>query len=129
MNIILAIVFILLAMLVLWQWRAGQKVREMQGQSAPDTSSVDGDLENSRKVYFFHATHCKPCKSIMPMVDEIQQDHPNLIKLEVGENVSLARAFKLAGTPSFYAVRNGVIDEVKLGPTDEQWLRSHLTES
>lgn len=128
MNTVLIIVFILLALLVIWQWRVGQRVKGMQGQSAPDTSSVDGDLDTARKVYYFHATHCKPCKSVMPLVDKIRQDHPNLIKLEVSENIALARAFKLAGTPSFYAVRNGVIQAVKLGIADEQWLRSYLQE-
>ena len=126
MNTLLIVIFTLLGLLILWQWCAGQKAMGMQGQSAPDTSAVDQGIQARRKVYFFHAVHCKPCKSMMPLIDELRRDFPNLIKLDVSENIQLARSFKLAGTPSFFAVNDGVIESVKLGPTDEQWLRAHL---
>jgi thiol-disulfide isomerase/thioredoxin len=126
MNIVLIVVFVLLGLLVVWQWKMAQKARDLEGSEAPDTSAVDGAIDARAKVYFFHATHCRPCKSMMPLVDELRQDFPNLIKLEVGENIALARAFRIAGTPSFIAVRDGLIEEVKLGMTDEDWLRGHL---
>ena len=126
MNIVLTVVFVLLALLVLWQWKMASKARAMEGTPAPDTSTVDEGVEGPSKVYFFHATHCRPCKSIMPLVDDLRRDFPNLIKLEVSDNIALARAFRVAGTPSFIAVRDGLIAEVKLGLTDEQWLRNHL---
>jgi len=126
MNIVLTIVFVLLGLLVVWQWRMSQKARDMQGSPAPDTREVDGHIDTPARVYFFHATHCRPCKSMMPLVDEISAEFPNLIKLEVSQHIGLARAFRIAGTPSFIAVRDGLISEVKLGLTDEDWLRSHL---
>ncbi len=126
MNIVLTIVFVLLGLLVVWQWRMAQNARGMQGRPAPDTQDVDGQIDTPARVYFFHATHCRPCKSMMPLVDQIGAEFPNLIKLEVSQNIALARAFRIAGTPSFIAVRDGLIREVKLGLADEDWLRRHL---
>ena len=126
MNTLLFVVFIFFAFLIVWQWRAGQRARSMEGQVAPDTSSVDQSIENPRRVYFFHAVHCKPCKSMMPLVDDLHQHFPNLIKLDISDHFNLARLFRIAGTPTFIAVNDGIIESVKLGPVDEQWLRQHL---
>ena len=62
------------------------------GEAAPDTRSVDGDVDSTSKVYFFHARHCRPCKSIMPLVDGLREDFPNLIKIEIGEHMQLIPA-------------------------------------
>ena len=126
MDIYLVIALMAVALIVFIQLRTSGKVRGMQGMPAPDTSEVDDGIDAKKKVYFFHATHCSPCKSIMPLVDEIRKDHPNLIKVEVSEHRQLAREFKLAGTPSFFAVDEGKIRQIKLGMTNEQWLRFHL---
>lgn len=128
MNIVLVIVLIVLGLLVIWQWRGAQQARAMQGQPAPDTRKVDKAITSPKKVYFFHAAGCRPCQQIMPMVERVRRNNPNLIPLEVSEHIQLARQFRLAGTPSFFAVNNGVIEEVKLGATDEAWLLRHLTD-
>jgi thiol-disulfide isomerase/thioredoxin len=129
MDIFLVIALMAVALIVFIQLRSSGKARAMQGMPAPDTREVDGDVTAKKKVYFFHATHCSPCKSIMPLVDEIRKDHPNLIKVEVSEHSQLARAFKLAGTPSFFAVDDGNIMQVKLGLSDEKWLRYYLQDA
>lgn len=126
MNILLTIVFILLGLLVFWQWRMAGKARDIEGSPAPDTSSVDGELTAPARVYFFHASNCRPCKQMMPLVDELGHDFPNLIKVEISQNIGLARAFRVVGTPSFIAVRDGLVSEVRLGAADPDWLRRHL---
>lgn len=126
MDIFLLIALMVVAFLVFMQLRSGSKSKAMQGMTAPDTSEVDAGDTSKQKVYFFHAIHCGHCKSIMPLVDEISKEHPNLIKVDVGEHLQLAKDFKLAGTPSFFAVDDGRITDVKLGLTNEKWLRSHL---
>lgn len=126
MDIFLVIALMVVAFMVFMRLRSSGKTKAMQGMPAPDTSEVDAGVTSKQKVYFFHATHCSPCKSIMPLVDEIRKEYPNLIKVEVSEHMQLARAFKLAGTPSFFAVDDGKISQVKLGLTNEKWLRSHL---
>lgn len=126
MDVFLLIALVVIALMLFMQFRSGSKAKAIEGLAAPDTSEVDAGETTKQKVYFFHATHCRPCKSIMPLVDQIRKDHPNLVKVDVSQHIDLARQFKLAGTPSFYAVDDGKIVKVKLGLTDEQWLRSHL---
>ncbi len=110
----------------IWQWLGMRKAQQSVGQPAPDTSSVDDGVDADKKVYFLHAHHCRPCRAIEPLVDQLRAQHPNLIKVEIGEHLALARAFRVAGTPSFIAVEKGVIRAVKLGAVNEAWLLQHL---
>ena len=124
---IIALLFVLLMALVfIWQWRSQRKAQQMVDRPAPDTSTVDGDINAPKKVYFFHAHHCRPCRAIEPLVDEVRAQKSNLIKVEIGQHIELARAFQVAGTPSFVALENGVIKTVRLGAVNRQWLDSHL---
>lgn len=126
MDIFLLAALMVVAFILFMKVRAHSRAKGLQGLPAPDTSEVDAGDTSTPKVYFFHAAGCSHCKAMMPLVDEVSKDHPNLIKVDVGEHMELARQFKLAGTPSFFAVDDGKIRAVKLGMTSEQWLRSHL---
>jgi len=124
---IFAILFVLfMALVFIWQWRSQKKAQQMVGRNAPDTATVDGGNTAPKKVYFFHAHHCRPCRAIEPLVDQVRLQNPNLIKIEISEHIELARAFQVAGTPSFVAVENGVIRAVKLGAVNEKWLLNNL---
>jgi thiol-disulfide isomerase/thioredoxin len=124
---IFAFLFVLFMLVVfIWQWRSQRKAQQMVDRKAPDTSTVDGAIDAPKKVYFFHAHHCRPCRVIEPLVDEVRAQQPNLIKIEIGEHIELARAFQVAATPSFVAVENGTIKAVRLGAVDKQWLNSRL---
>ncbi len=125
--IVLAIVAITAAILF-WQWRILRRAKSCEGKSAPDTSAVDGGVIFARRVYFFHAAHCGPCKAIMPLVDQLRQEYPNLIKVDVAENIELVQSFGIAATPSFIVVCDGVVSEVKLGGVSASWLREKLSE-
>ena len=129
MNSVYLIVFLLIGLLILWQLFSYSKAKSMQGRPAPDISHIDNGVNSAKKVVFFHAPECRPCKSMMPLVDTLQKEFPNLIKLEVGQHADLARQFKLAGTPSFIAIEQNQISQVKLGTVTEQWLRSSLDDS
>jgi thiol-disulfide isomerase/thioredoxin len=126
MDIFLLAALMAVAFIVFMKVRANSAAKGLQGLPAPNTREVDAGESATLKVYFFHATGCRHCKSMMPQVDELRKDHPNLIKVDVSEHRELASQFKLAGTPSFFAVDDGKIRAVKLGMTSEQWLRSHL---
>ena len=124
---IVAFLFVLLMLVVfIWQWRSQRKAQQMVDRKAPDTSTVDSDIDASKKVYFFHARHCRPCRAIEPLVDKVRAQHPNLIKIEISEHIELARSFQVAGTPSFIAVDDGIVKAVRLGTVNQQWLNSQL---
>lgn len=106
-------------------WRA----RRVLGRAAPDTSSVDGSAAGERRrIYYFFAEHCGPCRAMSALVAQLQQVHHNLIKGDVAQSLTLARAFGVAATPSFVLVEDNTIRQVRLGGISEKRLR-HMLEA
>lgn len=127
MNMIIgSIVIAAVVLLLIFQWRTLQRAKQCQGKPAPDTFTVDNGIDAARRVYFFHSAQCGPCKAISPLVDQLRQEYPNLIKVDVMENLELAQAFGIAATPSFIVVCDGIVSEVKLGGVSASWLRERL---
>ncbi len=108
------------------KWFAQHQARKKVGRQAPDTTSVDGDNQMSPKLYYFHAPYCSPCQAMMPMIDTLRQDHPNLIKIDVTEHEALAQAFGVSATPVFIVVFDNHVIEAKVGAQRESWIRSKL---
>lgn len=122
----IALAAIILLMQLSLYWRAHRAV----GKSAPDTSQIDGEAaKESRRVYYFYSRRCGPCKAINPVVDRVRQDHPNLIKVDVGQHYALVDDFGVRATPTFMLVENGLIQKVKLGGMRESQLRALLETS
>lgn len=123
MNWVGVAVFSLVALLVgmpLWGWLRAKK---SVGQRAPDTSAIDSTAAtDARRVYYFHSRHCGPCRAIAPLVAKLRGSHRNLIDVDIERNIELARAFSIAGTPSFVLVENGQIKRVLLGGQTEKTL-------
>lgn len=130
MTTIVLILLILLAVaafLVLLQGAMWLQARRAQDSPAPDTHPVDGLAAADRvRVYYFYAEHCGPCRSMMPLVEQLCGDHRNLIKLDVAESRELARGFGVVATPSFIQVIDGIIRQVKLGGQSEARLLAML---
>jgi len=104
-------------------WRA----RRIVGSAAPDTSSVDGIAAGERRrVYYFFAENCGPCRAMAPLVARLQQTHRNLVKVDVAQSMALARAFGIAATPSFVLVEDNTIRQVHLGGLNETRLKRML---
>jgi len=113
--------------MVLLQGLTWLQARRAQGRPAPDTAAVDGAAAADRvRVYYFHATHCGPCRAMMPLVEQLNVHHRNLIKLDVAESRTLALRFGVTATPSFIQVVDGIIRQVKLGGQSEARLRDML---
>lgn len=114
-------VFLLLQHLVM------RRARQSEGRPAPDTWDVDGPAQaDRRRLYFFHARHCGPCRAALPLVEKLRSEHRNLIKVDIADSPELARSFGIAATPSFVLVEDGSIAQVKLGGQSEAQLRRML---
>jgi thioredoxin 1 len=117
----------LMALLILMQFTARLRAKRTQGQPAPDTTAVDGAAHvDRRRVYYFFATHCGPCRVMTPTVDHLRTTHRNLVKVNVAESPELARGFRIAATPSFVLVEDGVIRQVRLGTQSDRQLLAML---
>jgi thioredoxin 1 len=115
---------IILLMQVSVLWRA----RKAHGRTAPDTSLIDGDAAPySRRVYYFYGRNCGPCKAMTPTIDKLGKDHPNLVKVDVGQHLELAKNFGVSATHTIMLVEGGVIRKVKLGGMRESQLKAMLS--
>ena len=110
------------------KWLAQRQAKKQLGRRAPDTSAVDGDdNQMARKLYYFHAPYCGPCRAMMPMINALQTEHPNLIKIDVTEHEALAQAFGVSATPVFIVVAENHVQEVKVGAQRKGWILSKLS--
>lgn len=114
--------FPILIQVLAW-WRSRQSI----GKAAPDTGVIDGGPRGDEpRVYYFYSDHCGPCRAISPLVDKLKETQRGLIKVNVAESPDLARSFRVAATPSFVRVVDGVIQQVKLGGLSEKQLLEML---
>ncbi|MGO9443638.1 MAG: thioredoxin family protein [Thiobacillaceae bacterium] len=119
----LAVIFLVTRAGIIW------RARSAVGQSAPDTGAVDDEAsKQARRVYYFYGRHCGPCKAMMPVLEAVSRDHPNLVKIDVGKHPDLTRSFGVRATPAFVLVENGLIKRMKLGAMSEARLRDMLNE-
>lgn len=117
---------LLAAVLLLWLlgplfalWRARRRL----GQAAPDTTVLNTpEVSGRRRLYYFHSPRCGACRPMTAMVDRLRQSNPNLIKVDVGESLEIARDFGIAATPTFVLVEDETIRRVRLGGQSERTL-------
>ena len=114
---------VLAAVLISLQWVMNRQAKRSEGHSVPDTSAVDGDVQNPVRVYYFYSQSCGPCRSMKTLTDRLCEENDNLIKIDISEHSELARQFGIAGVPSFIIVEDGLIKTVKLGRVSETWLK------
>ncbi len=124
--LILGLIIAGIGFLLWWQWSVLRKAQRNVGRPAPDTTVIDPVNRAGRRIYFFHAVHCGPCRAVAPLVDRLRREYPNLVKVDVASHPELARRFGVTATPSFIVVANDRIDEVRLGGVTEGWLRNRL---
>ena len=65
----------------------------------------------------FWAPWCGPCRMVVPIIDEIADEHPEykVVKINVDEEVELASKFRVASIPTLVAMKNGQVVNLSVG--------------
>ena len=81
--------------------------------------NFDEEVLSSDKVVLldFYAQWCGPCKMIAPILEEIaaENEHIKVCKIDVDENLELARQFKITSIPLLVVMKDGKIIDQALG--------------
>lgn len=72
----------------------------------------------------FWATWCGPCQMMGPVVEELAQENPDVkvCKVNVDEQMELAREYRVMSIPTFLAFKNGEVTGRTLGVQQKEEL-------
>ena len=77
----------------------------------------------------FWASWCGPCKMMSPVIDEIAnetQETLKVCKVNVDDELELARKFNIMSIPTFVAIKEGKVIGTTVGVQTKQQIRSRL---
>ena len=76
----------------------------------------------------FWASWCGPCKMIAPIVEEIAAERPDITvgKVNVDEEMDLARRFGIASIPTILVFKNGELSKTSIGYCSKEELLALL---
>ena len=72
---------------------------------------------NGVVVVDFGANWCGPCKSLVPILDEVVEEDPSkkIVKVDIDEQEELAAKYKIMSVPTLLVFRNGEIIDKSIG--------------
>jgi len=88
---------------------------------------VVNDALPDRKLYLldFYATWCNPCKMLSKVIEGMESDVP-VYKVNIEENIELAKKFNVRGVPSLALMKNGESAATKSGFMNEAELTAFI---
>ena len=77
---------------------------------------------NGVVVVDFGANWCGPCKSLVPILDEVVEEDPSkkIVKVDIGEQEELATQYKIMSVPTLLVFKNGEIVDKSIGLIQKQ---------
>jgi len=84
-----------------------------------NNNNFQSEVMNSEKKVLldFWAPWCGPCRMVVPMVEEIAKERPDIKvgKINVDENPELAARFRIMSIPTLVVMENGKIVNQAMG--------------
>ena len=65
----------------------------------------------------FYADWCPPCKLLMPVIEEISAENPDILvgKINIDLSPELAENFGVTTVPSLFVIKNGAVVSSSVG--------------
>ena len=77
---------------------------------------------NGIVVVDFGASWCGPCKSLVPILEEVVEEDPSkkIVKVDIDEQEELATQYKIMSVPTLLVFKNGEIVDKSIGLIQKQ---------
>lgn len=95
-----------------------------------ETFSQEVEQSNLPVLLDFYADWCGPCKSVAPILEQLQTefaDKVKFFKVNIDTDFDLAQAFSVRGIPTFVILHDGQQD-TKVGVQSADTLRNWIAE-
>lgn len=77
--------------------------------------------ENSNVIVKFGATWCGPCKAMIPILKDVEENHNiKVIDIDVDEDFELASEYKIRSIPALYYYKDGVKVDSTVGTVTKE---------
>lgn len=65
----------------------------------------------------FYADWCGPCRTLMPVIEQISQENPDILvgKINIDSEPELAQKFGVMTIPSLFVIKNGAVVSSSVG--------------
>ena len=105
----------------IWQIYPLLKIKSAQGKHAPALNSIlsEDQQKHPQILLYFMSPHCGMCRNITPIVDKLATQRTDILRVDLYENMEIARDLGVIATPAFVLLQDGVIEKVKLGGLSE----------
>ena len=90
--------------------------------------NFDETIASGTVLVDFWASWCGPCNMIAPIVEEIAAERPDITvgKVNVDEEMDLARRFGIASIPTILVFKNGELSKTSIGYCSKEELLALL---
>ena len=87
------------------------------------------EKNDKKKIFYFTASWCPPCKKIAPVFEKMAASHPTIdfCKVDVDDMPEAAGAYKVSGVPTFAFINKSVKVGQVVG-ADENGIRAKVLE-
>jgi len=90
------------------------------------------DHEQQWVLLYFSTTWCAPCKTMSPIMSELSACHGsevNIVKVDVDEQIDLAKKFEVRGVPTLILLNENEVKSRLIGGNSSQQVKRWLADS
>jgi thioredoxin 1 len=99
------------------------RIKRQQGKPVPELPGKLGRAAHSRgkSLFYFYSPGCAPCRPMTPLVKAMRG---NVFAVDITQDFETARKFGVMATPTTVLVKQGVVEQILVGPQPESALRA-----
>ncbi len=118
-SLIIAFVLFVVGMRVFMVMR----IKRREGKPVPELPGKLGRAARGRglSMFYFYSPQCGPCKAMTPVVKSMRGD---VFAVDITKDMDVARKFGVMATPTTVLVKQGVVQQILVGPQPEPTLRA-----